>query len=41
MITVSFDSGEFTGVFVGIVVLIISWVMDEGRKIEEEQALIV
>ncbi len=27
--------------FVGAVVLIISWVMDEARKIQEEQALIM
>jgi len=41
MIVVALDSGDFTGIFVGVVVLIISWVMDEGRKIEEDQALIV
>ncbi|MBI5593282.1 MAG: DUF2975 domain-containing protein [Deltaproteobacteria bacterium] len=41
IIAVMFDSGDFTGVFVGVVVLIISWVMDEGRKIQEDQALIV
>jgi len=41
IIAVMFDSGDFTGIFVGVVVLIISWVMDEGRKIQEDQALIV
>lgn len=41
MITLGINSGELTGVFVGIVVLIASWVMDEGRKIKEDQALIV
>ena len=41
MVTVGLDSGDFTGVFVGVVVLIISWVMDEGRRIQEDQALIV
>lgn len=35
------DSGDFSGAFVGVVVLIISWVMDEGRKIREDQELIV
>ncbi len=41
MIAVGLNSGEFTGIFVGAVVLIISWVMDEARKIQEEQALII
>jgi hypothetical protein len=34
-------SADFAAVFVGIVVVILSWVMDEGRKIQEDQALIV
>jgi hypothetical protein len=41
VITVGFGSADGAALFVGIVVLIISWVMDEGRKIQEEQALIV
>jgi hypothetical protein len=41
VITVGFGSADFTAIFVGIVVLIISWVMDEGRKIQEDQALII
>jgi hypothetical protein len=41
VITVGLGSADFTAIFVGIVVLIISWVMDEGRKIQEDQALIV
>jgi hypothetical protein len=41
ILALMFDSGDFAGVFVGLVVLIISWVMDEGRKIQEDQALIV
>ncbi len=41
VIAVGLNSGEFAGMFVGAVVLIISWVMDEGRKIQEEQALII
>jgi hypothetical protein len=41
MITVGLNSGECTGLFVGAVVLIISWVMDEARKMQEEQALII
>jgi len=41
IIAVMLDSGDFAGVFVGVVVLIVSWVMDEGRKIQEDQSLIV
>jgi hypothetical protein len=41
MITVGLNSGECTGLFVGAVVLIISWVMDEARKMQDEQALII
>jgi heme/copper-type cytochrome/quinol oxidase subunit 4 len=41
IITVGLGSADFAAIFVGIVVLIISWVMDEGRKIQEDQALII
>ena len=41
LLTIGLNSGEFSGVFVGMVVLIVSWVMDEARKLEEDRALIV
>ncbi len=41
MISIGLNSGELTGIFVGAVVLIISWVMDEARTIQEEQARII
>lgn len=41
VIAVVLDSGDFAGVFIGVTVLIISWVLDEGRKILEHQSLIV
>ena len=41
MITVGLYSADFTAIFVGIVILIIAWVMDEARKIQEDQALII
>lgn len=41
VIVVGLNSGDFTGMFVGAVVLIISRVMDEARKIQDEQALII
>lgn len=41
MFTLGFDSAELAALFVGIVVAIISWVMDEARKIQEDQCLII
>lgn len=40
-ITLGLFSADFTGIFVGIVILIIAWVMDEARKIQEDQALFI
>ncbi|NMC51032.1 MAG: DUF2975 domain-containing protein [Desulfovibrio sp.] len=34
-------SGELGFLFLGSLVLVVSWVMDEGRKLDEEQALTV
>lgn len=41
LLVIGLDGGDFTGTFVGIAVLTISWVMDEARKMQEEQALII
>ena len=41
MVVADFNSGDFSGLLVGIAVLVISWVMDEGRKLQEDQALII
>jgi hypothetical protein len=41
LLILGMDGGDFTGIFVGIVILIIAWVMDEARKIHEDQALII
>jgi hypothetical protein len=30
-----------TPVFVGLLIIFVAWIMDEGRKIQEEQALTV
>lgn len=40
-ITVSVGSDELAALFAGAAVLVISWVMDEGRGIEEERALTI
>jgi protein-S-isoprenylcysteine O-methyltransferase Ste14 len=40
----SFDFGtglDFGGLFAGAVIVIVAWIMDEGRKIKEEQELTV
>ena len=36
-----FFSFDFSLLFAGIVIVLIAWIMDEGRKIQEEQALTV
>jgi hypothetical protein len=41
LLVLSLKSEEVMVALVGLVVLTISWVMDEARKIEEEQALII
>ncbi|AFM24101.1 DUF2975 domain-containing protein [Desulfomonile tiedjei] len=41
LLVVGINSGELAGVFTAIVVLIISWVMEEARKLREDQQLIV
>ncbi|MCM0755045.1 DUF2975 domain-containing protein [Desulfovibrio aminophilus] len=41
VISVGIGTGELTAVFLGGLALLISWVMDEGRKLDEEQSLTV
>lgn len=41
IISVGFTSAEFTTLVVGGVVVIIAWVMDEGRILNEENKLTV
>ncbi len=41
MITVAIGSPEFSSLFIGGVILVITWVMDEARIIKEDQALII
>ncbi len=41
LLVVNITSDQVLVVLIGLVVLTISWVMDEARKIEEEQALII
>lgn len=40
-LSLGLHSGDITVLIVGGIVLLISWVMDEGRKLENEQALFV
>jgi hypothetical protein len=42
-LTVSFgwSSTDFTALLVGGIVVIISWIMDEGRRLQEEQTLFI
>ena len=41
LLTLSMSSDMIMGLFTGAAVLTIAWVMDEGRKIDEEQSLFV
>lgn len=41
MITLGLDASDFGGLFVGGVVLTITWVMDEARKIKEDNELFI
>lgn len=41
VVTLGIDSGELAAVFVGLIVLLVSWVMDEARRLQEDQALII
>jgi cellulose synthase/poly-beta-1,6-N-acetylglucosamine synthase-like glycosyltransferase len=40
-IAVSLGSTDLTALIVGVILLVVSWVMDEGRKLEDEQRLTV
>lgn len=41
LLVIAFDSGAFAAAFVGVIVVVTSRVMDEGRKIQEDQSLII
>lgn len=41
MISLGIGTGELTAAFLGGLALLVSWVMDEGRKLEEEQSFTV
>lgn len=38
MVVASFDYSDLAILLIGAVVILISWIMEEGRKLEEEQA---
>lgn len=41
MVTLGFGSDDLSNLIIGGVVVLISWIMEEGRKLEEETALTV
>lgn len=41
LLVISLDSQDLLAVFMGLVVLTVSWVMDQGRRLAEEQELFV
>jgi hypothetical protein len=36
-VALNFSSGHLTAIFTGLLLILISWIMDEGRKLQEEQ----
>lgn len=41
ILRVGFGSVDITALMVGLIVLVISWVMEEGRKLDEERSLTI
>lgn len=41
LLVINLDSQDLLAVFMGLVVLTVSWVMDQGRRLAEEQELFV
>jgi len=41
ILEIGFSSTDFTALVIGSIILVISWVMDEGRELHEDQALTV
>lgn len=41
LVSIGFGNHDFTNWIVALVVIVASWIMEEGRKLEEEQALTV
>jgi len=41
ILTVGFDSATLSGAVTGVIVILASWVMDEARKLREEQDLVI
>ena len=41
IIAVSFGAAEFNWTALSLVIILVSWIMDEGRKLQEEQAATV
>lgn len=41
MLTIGFGSPDLTALLLGLILAVIAWVMEEGRKLQEEQELTV
>jgi hypothetical protein len=39
VVTIGF--GDFTRPAIGLIIILVAWIMDEGRKIQEEQELTI
>ncbi|ACL06561.1 conserved hypothetical protein [Desulfatibacillum aliphaticivorans] len=41
VLQVGFSDANFTALIIGVMVIVVAWIMDEGRKIQEEQSLTI
>lgn len=41
MVQIGLSSADLTAVAVGFMLIVVAWIMDEGRKLTEEQALVI
>jgi len=41
MVQIGLSSADLTAVAVGFMLIVVAWIMDEGRKLQEEQALVI
>jgi hypothetical protein len=41
MISIGFSSTDFSEIVTALMIIVVAWIMDEGRKLKEEQALVI
>lgn len=41
MIHIGFSSANFSEILIAVMIIVVAWIMDEGRRLSEEQALVI